>query len=173
MNLKLVSVAVIVPIFLSGCAETPYAHYQAGKPINSFLYKAGTNDAMRANDITTCQVDAAQRVPQNMVLRTTPAYTTPVQTTCNRIGTQTFCNSYGGDTYGGQTYSEDANSGLRTRAYLQCLGNMGYSLPTIPACPKGTTFSDLDQSNVLEPYSNRTCYFVTPEGQGAVGNLRG
>jgi hypothetical protein len=157
---------------LVGCApQTPYDKYKAGQPIQNFPYKAGTTPAETQRTLTDCQIEAAQRVPQQMVVRTTPSYTTPVQTQCNRIGTQTFCNSTGGDTYGGQTYTSDANAGLRVQAFAQCMGDKGYRFVNVPACPMGTTAANLDKSPVLRPFSRNTCYFVTESGQSAVGNL--
>ena len=174
LPVKILSISGIAVLAsaLVGCApQTPYDRYKAGQPVQNFPYRAGDNEAKRQRSITDCQIEAAQRVPQQMVVRTTPSYTTPVQTQCNRIGTQTFCNSTGGDTYGGQTYTSDANAGLRVQAFAQCMGDKGYRFVNVPACPMGTTVADLDKSPVLRPFSRITCYVVTESGQNAMGNL--
>ncbi len=172
MNKHLI-LAILVPVLgLVGCApQTPYDKYRAGQALQNFPYKAGTTQAQTEKAVTDCQIEAAQRVPQQMVVQTTPTYSTPVQTQCNQIGTQTFCNSTGGNTYGGQTYSTDANTGLRIRAYGQCMAGKGYQFVNVPPCPVGTTAADLDKSRVLLPISRNTCYFVTPNNQSATGNL--
>lgn len=168
---SILGLAVLVSA-LVGCApQTPYDRYKAGQPIQNFPYKAGTTPAETQRSVTDCQIEAAQRVPQQMVIQTTPSYTTPVQTQCNQIGTQTFCNSTGGDAYGGQTYTSDANAGLRVQAFAQCMGDKGYRFMNVPACPMGTTAADLDKSPVLRSFSRNTCYFLTESGQSAVGNL--
>jgi hypothetical protein len=165
--------AILVPIFgLGGCApQTSYEKYKAGQAIQNFPYKVGTTQVQTEKATTDCQIEAAQRVPQQMVVQTTPSYTTPVQTQCNRIGTQTFCNSTGGNTYGGQTYTTDANAGLRVSAFGQCMVGRGYRFVSIPPCPVGTTAADLGKSSVLLPLSRNTCYFVTPNNEGSIGNL--
>lgn len=170
---KYLILAILAPVIgLVGCAaQTPYDKYKAGQAWQNFPYKSGITPAQTEKAVTDCQIEAAQRVPQQMVVQTTPTYTTPVQTQCNQIGTQTFCNSTGGGTSGGQTYSTDANTGLRIRAYGQCMAGKGYQFVNIPPCPIGTTAADLDKSRVLLPLSRNTCYFVTPNNQSAIGNL--
>ena len=115
---------------LVGCvaAQTDYDRYLAGEPLRGFAYKAGMTFVEQRNDQTDCQIEAAQRVPQNIVVSTAPSYTSPVQTTCNQIGTQTICNQTGGQTYGGQVTSSDANANLRVQAY----GPVSYTHLTLP-----------------------------------------
>ena len=173
--MKKTSISTVISlILLAGCAApTAYDRYKSGEVMRNFAYKAGATEARQQRDITDCQISAAQRVPQNLSVQTTPTYTSPTQTYCNRIGTQTFCNTTGGNTYGGQTYTTDTNAGLRVRAYGQCMVDKGYRFVNIPPCPIGTIVADLDKSKVLQPYSRATCYLVTPEGIGAIGNLGG
>jgi hypothetical protein len=133
----------------------------------NFAYKTGGSGAAANNDITNCQVEAAQRVPQRQVSRTTASYTTPVQTSCNTIGTQTFCNSSGGDTIGGDNYTVDVNAGLRSKVFYQCMANKNYRYVNLPPCPNGVT---LDNARGLLPLSNTTCYRVSPDGRSQVGN---
>lgn len=68
-------------IALVGCApQTPAEMYQAGMPYRGFAYKAGVTPDIMLRDQTACEVQAARDVPQQMVVSTTPTYTTPVQT---------------------------------------------------------------------------------------------
>lgn len=157
----------VVFLGLSGCAEqTIYDRYKAGLPAENVLYLAGATEASRNRDVTNCQVYAAQQVPQNQVIRTSSSYTTPVQTTCNHIGTQVFCNTSGGQTYGGGTYSVDANANLRSRVYHQCLADRGYRYVNLPVCPAGVV---LKNRGKLPPLSRTTCYMATPDGRSAIG----
>lgn len=163
---------LVLALGVAGCAGTPtlYDNYRAGKPLAGFPYKAGVGWAEIENDKTTCEIEAAQRVPQHLRAHTTASYTTPVQTTCNRIGTQTFCNSTGGQTYGGGTTYSDANQGLRLRAYGQCMARNGYRFINIPACPAGSDLSAQNHEKVLRPLSRRTCYQAHPSGAYAIGD---
>ena len=160
-------------VLLVGCAEPTFLdQYKAGAPLQSFPYKAGATGATLSNDITNCEIEAAQRVPQNLASRTSPTYRTPTQTTCNRIGTQVFCNTTGGQTYGGQTTIFDANSGLRGRAEMQCMVSNGYRFLDIPACPVGVRPEALvvARNGGLPPVTAGTCYLVDPSGAWMIGN---
>ena len=172
MLIKYKTASFVVFLGLMGCvaAQTPYEQYQAGVPLRAYPYKAGVSFARIDSDRTDCQIEAAQRVPQNIVVSTTPSYSTPVQTTCNQIGTQTFCNQTGGQTYGGQTTSSDANAGLRVRAYGQCMANKNYRFVDIPACPQGVDLSSQNNEPVLRPLSRTTCYQIYPSGGFAIGD---
>jgi len=44
------------------------------------------------------------------------------------------CSAYGGNTYGGQTYSVDANAGLRQNVIQQCMAKRGWQLVNLPPC---------------------------------------
>lgn len=170
---KLGKLPILLVFGLLGCApQTPYDLYTSGQPLRGFPFKAGATYTSMESDAVNCQVEAAQRVPQQIVAQTTPTYTTPVQTSCNQIGTQTFCNSTGGQTYGGQTQLSDANTGLRQMAYAQCMVRNGYQSADIPACPAGTQPTSLrtSTSGGLLPLSNATCYLVTPSGQQFIGS---
>lgn len=156
---------------LMGCAAgqlSTYEHFKAGKAWNNFPYKTGATFQSLNRDMTNCQVEAAQRVPQQQVLHTTPSFTTNTQTYCNRIGTQTFCNTTGGNTIGGQVYSTDANAGLRGRVYHQCMANNGYRYVNLPPCPDGVTLKP--ETNGLLPLARTTCYRAFPNNNWQIGN---
>jgi hypothetical protein len=160
-------------LFLASCAEpTPYDRYRSGVPLQNFPYKVGATEASSNGDITNCQIEAAQRVPQQLASHTTPTYQTPAQTTCNRIGTQTFCSTTGGQTYGGQTTIYDANAELRGRAEQQCMVRNGYRYLQIPACPASVTGDSLvlGRNGGLPPITVGTCYIVFPDGRWLIGN---
>ena len=168
---KKTTITALVLLGLIGCVattETAYEHFLAGKPWMNFAYKTGASFSSTNNDITNCQVEAAQRVPQQQVVQTTPSYTTNTQTFCNRIGTQTLCNTTGGQTIGGNTYSTDANAGLRSRVFYQCMANKNYRYVNIPPCPEGVVFRSSDAPGVLPPLSETTCYRVYPDGAWSV-----
>lgn len=165
-------VAVLAILGVVACAapQTFFDQYKAGVPLRSYPYKAGESFASLANDKTNCEIEAAQRVPQNIVVQTSPSYTTDTQTYCNQIGTQTLCNTTGGQTYGGQTTSTDTNAGLRLRAYGQCMSQKGYRFVDIPACPAGTDLSSQHNEEVFRPLSRRTCYQAYASGGFAIGD---
>jgi hypothetical protein len=169
---KRTTAALASVLVVSACMSAPsfYDNYKAGNPLRAFPYKAGVGWAEIDRDKTNCEIEAAQRVPQNIVVQSSPTYTTPTQTYCNQIGTQTFCNTTGGQTYGGQTTSSDANAGLRVRAYGQCMAQRGYRFVDIPACPPGTDISSQHNETVLRPLSRRTCYQAYESGGYAIGD---
>ncbi|MBT9382791.1 hypothetical protein KM176_02855 [Pseudooceanicola sp. CBS1P-1] len=152
MELKAKYLAPLAWLVLTSCASqmTPQQLYMSGKPLPFRNYKTGATLMQRQDATTDCQIEAARRVPQSIQIGTTPSYTTPIQTSCNRIGTQVFCNTTGGDTIGGNTYSYDANSGLRQSAYRQCIAHKGFLDLSIPACPK-----DQDVTILATPASTR------------------
>jgi hypothetical protein len=172
MNLGVTKLPFLMIFGLLGCAETQFQAYSSGEPLRSYAYKAGATPESTERAETNCQIEAAQRVPQQLISQTSPSYTTPVQTYCNNIGGQTFCNSTGGQTYGGETTISDANTGLRQRAYGQCMAREGYRYLDIPACAAGTATSSLRASSTggLLPLSSTTCYIATPDNQVYVGN---
>lgn len=115
---------VVTAIGLSACAPTTQTVY----------WQDGTTQGRINQAVTQCQVEALQSVPQSVAVGTTPRYTTPVQTNCYDTGYGLQCNSTGGQTLGGQTYSYDPNSDLRNRVEAQCMANRGYSLVSLPVC---------------------------------------
>jgi len=167
---KVASVVTVIGLVGCGAPQTFYDQYKSGTPLRAYPYKAGVGFAEINRDKTNCEIEAAQRVPQNISVQTSPAYTTPTQTYCNQIGTQTLCNTTGGQTYGGQTTSSDANAGLRTRAYAQCMGAKNYRFVDIPACPAGTDLSSQHNETVLRSLSRTTCYQAYPSGGFAIGD---
>lgn len=174
MIFRLGHLPVLLAFGLLGCAaETQFQVYSSGEPLQNYPYKNGATPASKEWDITNCQIEAAQRVPQQMISQTSTAYTTPVQTYCNNIGTQTFCNSTGGQTFGGETTISDANAGLRQSAYGQCMAKQGYRYIDVPACPPGAKATSLQATAAggLLPLSKTTCYIANPDDSYYVGNL--
>lgn len=156
---------------LAGCMQSPEQLYKAGKPLTNQPYKVGGTTASYNRDVTNCEVAAAQKVPAKMITRTTPVYTTPVQTYCNQVGSQVICNSVGGQTYGGDVITTDANANLRKRVYSQCMTDKGWAWITVPVCPKGVTINSLRQSanGGFPVWTKATCYIGTPNGS-YIGN---
>lgn len=169
---KNTAIATLALFGLIGCAaatQSAYEHFTAGKPWENFAYKAGANLNSISRDTTNCQVEAVQRVPQQQVVNSTPSFTTDTQTFCNRIGNQTLCNTTGGQTIGGNTYTTDANAGLRNRVFYQCMANKNYRYVNLPPCPAGVVFRADDAVGVLPPLSNTTCYQVKPDDSWSIG----
>lgn len=170
MNLFLKLGCVAVIFALGGCATSSYQDYKAGKPLTSYPYKADANRAILQNEMTDCQVNAAQRVPQQTVISTTPTYTTPVQTFCNRVGYQTICNSTGGQTYGGNVVTSDANTDLRNRVFYQCMAGKGWEWVNIPVCRDGVGPENLrsGRNGGLPVRTAATCYLSTEQDPTSV-----
>lgn len=159
-------VSAVALAALAGCEPTTEQLVKQGKPIEKvYPSKAGVTVGQMQNDFTDCEIEAAQRVPQQMTIGTTPTYTTPLSTQCVNNGYSVSCNTTGGQTYGGQTYSYDANAGLRGKAEAQCLIRSGYSLATIPKCPEGANVRPVLAQ--LYPLSTNTCYVSDAEGNYA------
>ena len=95
-------------------------------------YQEGITKKQANNEIVDCSVTAAQKVPVNKGVYTTPSYTTPVRC-LNSFGAIT-CS--GGQTVGGNMVSYDANAQLRERVYVQCMENKGYQFIDYKVCPK-------------------------------------
>jgi hypothetical protein len=155
-------------LFVTGCEMTTADMVKQGKPIEKvYPVKKGVTVDRYDNDWLNCKIEAAQRVPQNMSIGTTPIYRTPVQTQCysNGYGGAT-CTQTGGQTYGGDTYSYDANTKLRVDAQKQCLSRMGYRSAMIPKCSPSANIRQV--SNTLPPLSAGTCYVADEKGSYAI-----
>lgn len=108
---------------LSGCG-------QPSAPVMAYGYKSQkleTKEKIVA-DMLACRVQAANTIPPNIQITSTPGYSTPV-----------ICNGYycsGGYSVGSETSSFDANTSLRTDVYNQCFYSKGYKTNTqpIPVC---------------------------------------
>lgn len=170
--MKLTRIYFVALVGLAACGAQSLSHhdnYLAGNPL-TFDYKAGVGGAQIQNDKTDCQVSAVQKVPQHMVIKTSPSYTVPTQTYCNRIGNQVFCNQSGGQTYGGDVSSTDANANLRAQVWSQCMAKKGYRRVNIPACPKGVDLSSQRNETVLRPLSRKTCYIADSSSRIEIGD---
>lgn len=170
-NMALFGIITLTTV-LFGCDAqmTPEQLYSAGKPFNIAAYKFNVTQAQSQDDTLTCKIEASQRVPQNIQINSTPTYTTPAYTTCNNIGYSTYCNTSGGQTYGGDTYSVDANTGLRNQALAQCMSRKGYRSAAIPPCPAGVTPANLKgNGNRLPRLGQNTCY-IAKGGVQVIGN---
>ncbi|CUH77400.1 hypothetical protein TRM7557_01353 [Tritonibacter multivorans] len=155
---------------LSACdvQRSPAQLYEARKPLVFDHYKNGATSDEIDRDVLDCQIEASQRVPQNLQVRTTPAYTTPVNTYCSGSGYYVSCNSYGGQTIGGDTYTIDVNSSLRAKARAQCVARKGYRAVSIPPCPVGVNAESMKLKSkqgvlALPKFSSKTCYFADAE----------
>lgn len=156
---------------LAGCAVTKqsaYQNFKAGKPLSNLPYKTGATQKTLNRDSTDCQVEAVQKVPQHQILHSTPSFKTNTQTYCNNIGGQVLCNTTGGQTIGGNTYTEDANSGLRNKVFYQCMADKNYRYVNLQPCPEGANIGHKNAG--LPPLSKTTCYRVNASQFTEVGN---
>jgi hypothetical protein len=144
-KLLLLVLAAFTPA-LSGCDDGTVTR----------AYREGVSYYQLEQMLTSCQVYAAQQVPANIRTSTTPAYTTPVQTYCNNIGGFTSCNSTGGQTYGGDTYSTDVNSSLRAKVLNQCYAQNGIGYYTFSPCTPEAA-ADFKPSSNLPKLQQNTC----------------
>lgn len=127
----------------------------------TFAYKPATNSVKKADDWTSCEIEAAQRVPVNTQVGQTPTFVTPMYTTCGAYS----CYTSGGQVMGGDVYSYDANAELRNRAQNQCMARKGYQLYEANLCKK---------SQIPEGLSgNPTAQIIHPEGNFCIADLGG
>ncbi len=127
--------AIATGTLLTGCEE----------PEQFYIYREGASVSRADRDFYECRLEAAQAVPQNTQVATTPRYTTPVNTQCYNTGYSVQCNTTGGQVYGGQTYSYDANSEIRGSYRARCLIERGYSGVSLPACDSSQISTDMMQ----------------------------
>lgn len=172
---KTTAIAALTLFGLIGCGAavlSPYEHFMAGKPWLDYPYKTGATPSSTDRDTLNCRVESHQRVSQQLVTNTTPSFTTDTQTYCNKIGTQVLCNTTGGDTIGGDTYTTDVNAGLRRSVERQCMMDKNYRYVNIPPCPEGVVMINMgaDGNYGYLPLSNTTCYRVLPDNRSGIGN---
>lgn len=123
---KLLVLGIVSVGLLAGCGGQKYN--------DVYAYKIEpTTKEQKAKDLLHCSVKAAQTVPTNTKVETTPRYTTPVScSSYTSYGGYIDTDCTGGQTYGGQTYSYDANATLRDKVYSQCMIDRGYLTTTTP-----------------------------------------
>lgn len=155
---------------LAACEPTTAQLVTQGKPIDIvYPVTSGVTAARLQNDTTDCQIEAAQRVPPQILTTTTPTRSSPTETQCVTKGNTVTCTTTGGEIYGGETYSYDANESLRARAEAQCLSGRGYKLATIPKCPEA--YATRPVHSQFYPLSAATCYLPGAGGSYAVTEM--
>lgn len=97
-------------------------------------YDEGVPLAMATERLFECRVAAAQGVPANMQIGTTPIYVSPGRTVCYTGTFGTDCYEHGGNVYGGIPYSYDANAGLRDEMVARCMQDKGFARIELPVC---------------------------------------
>ena len=168
-NIHCRALPVLAIAFLfAGCATTT----------DVYLYREGGKVARADSDIFDCRLTAAQAVPQDTRIATTPIYMTPVQTSCYNVGNSVQCTSTGGQVHGGQTYTYDANADLRSSYLSRCVASKGYSSSQLPRCDP----EKVPQNVVAELSGSQrvpqadSCYYPITENAGNVvhsGELAG
>jgi hypothetical protein len=127
-------------------------------------YREDVPYARLSRDLTACEVSAAQQVPVNTQVGSTPVYQTPVQTNCYNVGTTVQCTTTGGDIYGGDVYSFDANADLRSRVTAQCMADRSYRRVSLPRCTAAQIETARPTTNRLPVLGPGAC--VAPAGRG-------
>ncbi len=145
----------------------PLLALAACAPLGTY-YKEGVTQSRLNKDLTNCEVSAAQQVPPNKQIRSTPIYVTPVTTTCEAGK----CTSIGGYVRGGHVYSVDTNKALRGRVKAQCMSSKGYQYVDLPRC----TSEQLQGRNVkvvtrLPRLTNTVCATSLPGGGSGIVDL--
>lgn len=95
-------------------------------------HKAGVPVATMNDTLTSCEVEALNRVPVDRRIERDPV----------RIVPRRVCDSQGNctvfyDRVGGEVRTWDANAGLRSRVVTQCMTRQGFSYVELPACSQG------------------------------------
>jgi hypothetical protein len=98
------------------------------------VFKPGSTQDTRQRDFDQCKIAALRDVPQSLSVQSTPGVHTPGTTQCNTIGGYTTCQQVGQINIAGQTYTSDANDGLRQREMERCMSAKGYSFVERPIC---------------------------------------
>jgi hypothetical protein len=123
--MRCITLLIASTLTLSACVQTP----------QNYLYRSNTTISQKDSDMFDCELDASRAVPVNTQIDTTPVYRTPVNTSCTSgYYGNVQCTSSGGDVYGGNTYSYDANTGLRDEYASRCMASKGYSVAQLPPC---------------------------------------
>ena len=154
------SLACIAFLFVVGCEAST----------DLYLYREGGTVSRADNDFFECELAAARAVPQDTRVETTPTFTTPVQTNCYNTVYGVQCNTTGGQVYGGQTYTYDANSDLRSSFLARCLASRGYSVAEFPVCEAtGLPASFRERlAGRLRPPAEGACYLPITERAGNI-----
>jgi hypothetical protein len=133
----------------------------------NYLFKPGISVDTKSKDFFECKVAAATAVPANTQIDTTPIFNTPVQTNCYSYGySGVQCSSTGGQVYGGDTYSYDANAGLRQEHEARCMAARGYRVSQFPVCAPSkvpTDFATIAGSTIRPPKEG-SCIVVFANG---------
>ncbi|WP_428925195.1 hypothetical protein [Marinibacterium sp. SX1] len=130
-------------------------------------YKPGVEVARLETDTTNCQVTAAQEVPPNNQIRSSPAFFYPSLSYCGGGGCF-YGNPYWADSY---VYTIDVNEPLRRKVTEQCMGEKGYAPVRIPMCPVGISVPPgrTERLPVLTPDS---CAVRNSDGSFQIVELR-
>lgn len=98
------------------------------------LFKPGTLQSDRQNDVDMCTIASFKEIPQNIATQISPGYSSAPTVQCHNIGTSVSCNSYGGINIPPSAYNYDVNKDLRSRFVERCLRSKGYTPIVKPIC---------------------------------------
>ncbi|SFJ43444.1 hypothetical protein SAMN04487991_2158 [Celeribacter neptunius] len=135
-----------------------------------YLYNSRADVSRAHNDDFECDLAAERSVPQALRVATTPMYTTPQYTNCYKVGYTVQCNTTGGQTYGGDTYTYDANKNLRNEYYARCMVGRGWQVFEVPDCDPKKVPMDLREKLMgkLRQPAEGSCYIQLTERAGNI-----
>jgi len=133
---------VATGVLVSGCvSEVGYRSNTSLKSVDQAFFQ--------------CRVAAAQNVPPNTVIRSTPGFAGPIYGGC----AGGYCGTFG-PYYGTEITSYDANRPLRREYFRRCVASKGYTTFELPRCTAAQLPPDFKPSlrdRVTRPGKN-ACY---------------
>ena len=133
-------------------------------PVTTF-YKPGVTLGLLAQDQTTCDVQALQKVPTALGKVQGPPTVIPADKICDADGN---CRVFAPEIVPGRIRTVDLNADLRARVSGQCMTQKGYDVVTLPICPSGIQTSGSTQ--VLPTLSDRSCAILKNQEISAIIN---
>jgi len=132
----------LATLTLAACQSTVY-------------YSEGVSVAVRERDLGLCRAEARRDLPPLLETRHTPRVFHPGVPSCNAEG---VCTTTRGYWEGGDPYTVDLNEDARRHAVVACMGSLGYTQVSLPACNRDRPVA---QSTIMAPLTSDTCIIRT------------
>ena len=164
--LKQSGMAIIVLGLLGGCG------FQTFIIPNSVQFNAKSLETVAERDanLLECRIKAANLVPANVQVSSTPGYQAPVNCSAGSCS--------GGWGYGGTVTSTDTNAGIRLQVYNQCTSEKGYQYNSvrINECrPEQVPNGYLNSSTIIHPPTSESpvssSCFINKNGLQGLDNI--
>lgn len=150
-----IGVVALMLLMLTSCAG----------PV-SFWYQANVMPGVADGELIHCRVAAAQSVPVNTQFGQNPSYVLPVTTSCVPFGAFVQCTQSGGGVIGGDVYSYDANTQLRSAEITQCMNQKGFDFISLRQCKEKDLREGLPTYRTLPVLSENACVKKSAHGNG-------